>query len=88
MVKWIVKYVKHTRDHSINLKKCGLEDKTKKLLDVISENPYQNPPPFEKLEGLQNTYSRRINLKHRLVYQVLKDEQIIKVVSMWGHYDD
>lgn len=71
------------------LKAIGLDDKTKNLIDVIKENPYQTPPPYEKLLGdLQGAYSRRINIQHRLVYQILEEEKIIKIISIWSHYDN
>ena len=65
------------------LKAIGLSDKTKNLIDIIKENPYQTPPPYEKLLGdLQGAYSRRINIQHRLVYQILEEEKIIKIISI------
>jgi toxin YoeB len=67
---------------------CGLKAKAQQLLEIISENPYQNPPPFEKLLGdLSGAYSRRINIQHRLVYQILKTEKTIKIIRMWTHYE-
>ncbi|MBQ3759346.1 MAG: Txe/YoeB family addiction module toxin [Synergistaceae bacterium] len=58
------------------------------MIDVIRENPFQNPPSYEKLSGiLKNLYSRRINVQHRLVYQVIEDEKLIKIVSLWSHYE-
>jgi len=70
------------------LKMAGLETKTKKLLDILVENPLQTPPPYEKLSGdLQSYYSRRINIQHRLVYSVDKDAQIVIIRSMWTHYE-
>jgi len=66
----------------------GLKKKAKELLDIVSENPYQNPPPYEKLVGdLSGPYSRRINIQHRLVYQILEDEKIVKVLRLWAHYE-
>ena len=66
----------------------GLKQKAQYLLDVIKENPYQNPPPYEKLVGnLAGSYSRRINVQHRLVYQVMDAEKNIKVLRMWTHYE-
>lgn len=70
------------------IKSIGLGNKTKNLIDLIKENPYQNPPPYEKLVGdLKDAYSRRINIQHRLVYQVYEEEKIIKIVSIWTHYE-
>jgi len=66
----------------------GLRPKAEKLLDILRENPYQAPPPFEKLLGdLSGAYSRRINIQHRLVYQVLAEEKVVKVIRMWTHYE-
>ena len=70
------------------LKAVHLDKKAIALIDVIRENPYQTPPSYEKLVGdLQGLYSRRINIQHRLVYQVLEEEKTIKIVSLWTHYD-
>ncbi len=70
------------------LKGAKLDNKAKALLDVIRENPYQTPPPYEKLQGaLQGAYSRRINVKHRLVYEVIEDEKTVKIISLWTHYE-
>ncbi len=70
------------------IKSIGLGDKTKSLIDLIKENPYQNPPPYEKLVGdLKDAYSRRINIQHRLVYQIYEKEKIIKILSIWTHYE-
>ena len=70
------------------LKQAGLKEKTLRLIELISKNPYENPPSFEKLLGFNNVYSRRINIKHRLVYEVISEEKAIKIISIWGHYDD
>lgn len=70
------------------IKAAGLTNKVKALLDVIRENPYRTPPSYEKLIGdLEGLYSRRINIQHRLVYQVYEQEETIKVVSLWSHYE-
>ncbi|MCD7727451.1 MAG: Txe/YoeB family addiction module toxin [Ruminococcus sp.] len=70
------------------LKAAHLSDTAKLLIEVIQSNPFQNPPPYEKLVGnLQGLYSRRINIKHRLVYEVIEDKKIVKVISMWSHYE-
>jgi Txe/YoeB family toxin of toxin-antitoxin system len=70
------------------LKAAHLDSKAKALIDVIRENPFQTPPSYEKLVGdLQGLYSRRINLQHRLVYQVLEEEKVVKIVSLWTHYE-
>lgn len=70
------------------LKAAGLADQAKKLIAVARENPFQNPPPYERLTGdFKGLYSRRINIKHRLVYQVYEEEKIVKILSMWTHYE-
>ncbi|WP_276892663.1 Txe/YoeB family addiction module toxin [Dialister micraerophilus] len=70
------------------LKTAKLDKKAKALIDLIKTDPYQSPPSYEKLQGdLYGAYSRRINIKHRLVYQVLKKEKIIKILSLWTHYE-
>ncbi|KAF5425536.1 Toxin component of the Txe-Axe toxin-antitoxin module, partial [Candidatus Methanomarinus sp.] len=70
------------------LSAAGLRSKAEKLLNILSENPYQTPPSFEKLTGdLSGAYSRRINIQHRLVYQILVDEKVVKVIRMWSHYE-
>lgn len=69
-------------------KPIGLDNKIKSLIDLIKENPFQNPPPYEKLVGdLQGAYSRRINIQHRLIYQVFEEENTIKIISFWSHYE-
>lgn len=71
------------------LKNAGLSDKAKNLIDIIKINPFQNPPPFEKLVGdLQGAYSRRINIQHRLIYQIYETKKIIKIISVWSHYEN
>lgn len=70
------------------LKSAKLDTKAKKLIDLVSLNPFQNPPPYEKLIGdMSGLYSRRINIQHRLVYQVYEEEKAVKIVSMWSHYE-
>lgn len=69
-------------------KKIRLDEKAKKLIKLIKSNPFENPPPYEKLKGiLQGAYSRRINIKHRLVYEVLEQDKAIKIISLWSHYE-
>lgn len=71
------------------LKRAGLETRAKALLDVLRENPYANPPPFEKLSGdMQGLYSRRINVQHRLVYAIDRETKTVRVLRMWSHYGD
>ena len=86
---WIIKFTKNAEKDKKLLKSAGLEEKVKKLLNIISVNPFQTPPNFEKLVGdLDGYYSRRINLQHRLVYRVYKDINVIVIHSMWSHYQD
>ena len=85
---WVLHYTKFAQKDAKKLASANLKAKTKELLAVIALNPFQNPPPYEKLVGdLQGAYSRRINIQHRLVYQVLEQEQVVKVLRMWSHYE-
>lgn len=85
---WQLAYTKQAQKDAQKLAAAGLKDKAKALLEVVRENPFQNPPPYEKLVGdLAGAYSRRINIQHRLVYQVLQEEQTVKVLRLWSHYD-
>ena len=87
MVTWRLVFTKQAQKDARNLSAAGLKAKAQSLLDVVSENPYQTPPPYEKLVGdLSGAYSRRINIHHRLVYQVVEDEHVVKVLRMWSHY--
>lgn len=84
-----IKYRKQAIKDLEKIKQSKLDEKVKKLIDIIKENPYQNPPHYEKLTGdLSGAYSRRINLQHRLVYQILEEEKIIKILRMWTHYEN
>lgn len=86
---WIVKFTKNAEKDKKLLKSAELEDKGKKLLNLIAQNPFQNPPSYEKLVGdLQGYYFRRINLQHRLVYKVHEGINTVVVHSMWSHYGD
>jgi toxin YoeB len=81
-------YTKHAEKDARKLEQAKLDKKAKELLKIIKENPYINPPPYEKLVGdLKGVYSRRINIQHRLIYEVLEEEQLIKVIRMWTHYE-
>jgi Txe/YoeB family toxin of toxin-antitoxin system len=85
---WELRYTKLAQKDAMKLVSANLKDKARELLKIISENPYQNPPPYEKLVGdLIGAYSRRINIQHRLVYQVLEDAKTVKVLRMWSHYE-
>ena len=88
MVKWKIVFTKQAQRDARKIAVAGLKPKVQKLLDILSENPFQLPPPYEKLIGdLAGAYSRRINIQHRLVYQVLQDLKIVKVIRMWTHYE-
>ena len=85
---WRVVFTKHARKDAKKLSSVDLRSKAEKLIDILRKNPYQTPPPFEKLLGdLTGSYSRRINIQHRLVYQILDDEKVVKVIRMWSHYE-
>lgn len=85
---WVLCYTHQAKMDAKKLAAVGLKQKALALLDVIRNDPYQNPPPYEKLVGdLSGAYSRRINIQHRLVYQVLEKEKIVKVVRLWTHYE-
>ena len=87
MVKWKLVFTRKANKDSLKLKKAGLKPKALKLLELLEEDPFSTPPPFEKLCGdLFGAYSRRINIQHRLVYQVYKKEKIVKILGMWSHY--
>lgn len=88
MSQYQLLYTKAAQKDAKNLTAAGLKDKALLLLAIVAENPFQNPPPYEKLIGdLLGAYSRRINIQHRLVYQVLEAEKIVKVLSLWTHYE-
>jgi Txe/YoeB family toxin of toxin-antitoxin system len=87
-VSWNIVYTNQAKRDAKKLSRPGLKPQAQKLLDVLKENPYQNPPSYEKLVGdLSGAYSRRINIQHRLVYQVLEDIKTVKVIRMWSHYE-
>jgi Txe/YoeB family toxin of toxin-antitoxin system len=88
LVSWQLVFAKHAQKDAQKIAASGLKAKTQELLAILKENPFQNPPPYEKLVGdLAGAYSRRINIQHRLVYEVLPDEQTVKVLRMWTHYE-
>ena len=88
MVAWNLAYSKFAVKDAKKLSAAGLKDKVQALLDIIEVNPFQNPPPFEKLVGdLTGAYSRRINIQHRLIYEVFRKEKTVRVLRMWTHYD-
>ena len=83
-----VVFTKHAQKDAKKLSASGLRGNAEKLIAILKKNPWQTPPPYEKLLGnLAGAYSRRINVQHRLVYQVLPDDQIVKVLRMWSHYE-
>lgn len=85
---WEIFYTKQAIKDSKKIVEFGLRDKAKHLLSILEANPFQNPPPYEKLVGdLSGAYSRRINIQHRLVYQVYINEHIVKILRMWTHYE-
>ncbi len=85
---WNLYFTRQARKDARKLASAGLKERAERLLDIIRDNPYRNPPPYEKLTGdLTGTYSRRINTQHRLVYQVIEDERAVKVLRLWTHYE-
>lgn len=88
MVSWTLVFTKQAQKDAKKLKASGLKPKAERLLEILELNPYQNPPPFEKLVGdLAGACSRRINIQHRLVYQVLEDVKKVKIIRLWTHYE-
>ncbi len=88
MVSWHLVFTKQAHKDARKLARSGLKPQANRLLDILRKNPYQNPPSYEKLVGdLSGAYSRRINIQHRLVYQILDDIKTVKVIRMWTHYE-
>lgn len=88
MVSWQLVFTKQAQKDAKKIAHSGLKPQAERLLEIIKENPDKNPPPYEKLVGdLSGAYSRRINIQHRLVYEVLEDITTIKVIRMWTHYE-
>jgi Txe/YoeB family toxin of toxin-antitoxin system len=88
MVSWKIVYTKQAQKDSKKIASANLKDKAIELIELLRKNPYQSPPPYEKLVGdLAGAYSRRINIQHRLVYQILEKERIVKIIRMWTHYE-
>jgi Txe/YoeB family toxin of toxin-antitoxin system len=88
MVKWQLVYARPTLKDAKKLAAAGLKEKALGLLQILELNPHQTPRPYEKLTGdLTGAYSRRINIQHRLVYEVLEEEKVVKVIRLWSHYD-
>ena len=88
MSRWRVVFTRQAQKDARKLASSNLESKAQYLLDVLRKDPLQSPPPFEKLLGdLEGAFSRRINVQHRLVYQILSEEHVVKVIRMWTHYE-
>ena len=86
---WEIRFTKNAEKDKTRIKKAGLEQKTKAILNIIASNPFQVPPTYEKLIGdLKGYYSRRINVQHRIVYRVLKEEKVVVIHAMWTHYEE
>ncbi len=89
MVEYKILYSKEAQKDAKNLSAAGLADKGKELIEIIKCNPFQTPPSYEKLVGnLSGAYSRRINIKHRLVYQVIEESKTVRILRMWSHYGE
>jgi len=87
-VIWKLKYTSQAKKDGKKIASAGLKAKVEELLNILANNPYQTPPPYEKLIGdLEGAYSRRINIQHRLVYEILEQEKVVKVIRMWTHYE-
>ncbi len=87
-MSWTVVYTRQAQKDARKIASANLRPKAERLLDILAKNPFQNPPPYEKLVGdLAGAYSRRINIQHRLVYQVYQVERTVKVLRMWTHYE-
>ena len=87
-MSWRLVFAKQAQKDAKKIAQSGLKPQAERLLEILKENPFKNPPPYEKLVGdLSGAYSRRINIQHRLVYQVLEDIKTVKVIRMWTHYE-
>ena len=87
-MSWTLVFAKHAQKDAQKLAASGLKPKAQELLDLLRDNPFQSPPPYEKLVGdLAGAYSRRINIQHRLVYEVLLEQRVVKVLRLWSHYE-
>ena len=87
-MSWRIVFTKQAQKDAKKLSSSGLRSKAEELIQVVSDNPYQTPPPFEKPVGdLAGAYSRRINIQHRLVYQIIEDQKTVKIIRMWTHYE-
>ncbi len=88
MVGWQLVFTKQAQKDAKKITQSGLKPQAERIFEILTENPYKKPPPYEKLIGdLSGAYSRRINIQHRIVYQVQDDSKIVKVIRMWTHYE-
>ena len=88
LVNWEVLYTRQARRDAKKIRAAGLQRQVQRLIDILEEDPFRNPPRYEKLAGdLAGAYSRRINIQHRLVYQILEPVRTVKVLRMWTHYE-
>jgi toxin YoeB len=88
LVSWRLVFTKQAQKDAKKIAQSGLKPQASRLFDILQKNPYQNPPPYEKLVGdLSGAFSRRINIQNRLIYQILDDIKIVKVIRMWTHYE-
>ena len=88
MVRWSLVYSKYAIKDAKKISAAGLNEKTQIMLDLLEVDPLQNPPPYEKLVGdLKGAYSRRINIQHRLVYEIFRKEKVVRILRMWTHYE-
>jgi len=87
-VKWQLFYTNQAQKDAKKISAAGFREKVENLLELLQDNPLQSPPPYEKLIGdLAGAYSRRINIQHRLIYQIIKNEKAVKIIRMWTHYE-
>ena len=87
-MNWLLVYTKQAKKEAKRLSHSGLKPQAERLLDVLREDPYRTPPPYERLVGdLAGAYSRKINIRHRIVYQILDDIKTVKIIRMWTHYE-
>ena len=88
MVEWGIVFTRQAEKDAKKISRAGFRPKVESILEAIRKSPYHKPPPFEKLTGdLQGAYSRRINLQHRLVYQIVPEKKVVKIIRMWTHYE-
>jgi len=89
MVKYKILYSKMAQKDAKKLSSAGLDNKAKELIEIMKKDPFTNPPPYKKLVGnLEGAYSRRINIQHRIVYEVRKEDKVVRILRMWSHYGE